>query len=56
MDFQEPYLRAMFGFLGLMDVSFIHVESQNISPDAATEAMTAARRKVNALVAVPLAA
>lgn len=56
MDFQEPYLRAMLGFLGLTDVSFIHVESQNISPDAAKEAMEAARRKVGALVGVPLAA
>ena len=56
MDFQEPYLRAMFGFLGLTDLSFIHVESQNISPDAAKEGMAAARRKVNALVAVPVAA
>src|SRR5581483_1730796 len=26
LDFQEPYLRAMLGFLGLEDVTFIHVE------------------------------
>ena len=55
-DFQEPYLRAVFGFLGLTDVSFIHVESQNIGPDAAKEGMAEARRKLNALAVVPLAA
>jgi FMN-dependent NADH-azoreductase len=56
MDFQEPYLRAVFGFLGLTDVSFVHVESQNVSPDAAKQGVAAARRKLNALAAVPLAA
>jgi FMN-dependent NADH-azoreductase len=56
MDFQEPYLRTVFGFLGLTDVSFIHVESQNVSPDAAKEGVAAARRKLNALAVVPLAA
>jgi Flavodoxin-like fold len=31
-DFQEPYLRFMFGFLGLDDVTFVHVEGLKISP------------------------
>ncbi|AKG23712.1 FMN-dependent NADH-azoreductase [Calothrix sp. 336/3] len=26
-DFQEPYLRAIFGFLGITDIDFIHVEN-----------------------------
>jgi len=56
MDFQEPYLRAMFGFLGLTDVTFIHVESQAISADAAKEGMALARRKVNEMFPVALAA
>ena len=33
MDFHEPYLRAMLGFLGLTDVTFIHAEGQGISPN-----------------------
>ena len=27
-DFQEPYLRHIFGFVGLNDVTFIHAENQ----------------------------
>src|ERR1700688_1188275 len=27
-DFQEPYLRHIFGFIGLTDVTFIHAEKQ----------------------------
>jgi FMN-dependent NADH-azoreductase len=27
-DFQEPYLRLIFGFIGLTDVTFIHAENQ----------------------------
>jgi FMN-dependent NADH-azoreductase len=32
MDFQEPYLRAMLGFLGLTDITFIPVEGLSVSP------------------------
>jgi FMN-dependent NADH-azoreductase len=28
-DFQEPYLRHIFGFIGLTDVTFIHAENQS---------------------------
>jgi FMN-dependent NADH-azoreductase len=27
-DFQEPYLRHIFGFIGLPDVTFVHAENQ----------------------------
>jgi FMN-dependent NADH-azoreductase len=27
-DFQEPYLRHIFGFIGLTEVTFIHAENQ----------------------------
>jgi FMN-dependent NADH-azoreductase len=27
-DFQEPYLRHIFGFIGITDVTFIHAENQ----------------------------
>ena len=28
VDFQEPYLRHILGFIGLNDVTFIHAENQ----------------------------
>jgi FMN-dependent NADH-azoreductase len=34
-DFQEPYLRAVLGFLGLADVTFIHLEGLAMGPEAA---------------------
>ncbi|MBW4613219.1 MAG: FMN-dependent NADH-azoreductase [Desmonostoc vinosum HA7617-LM4] len=35
-DYQEPYLKAIFGFIGITDVSFIHLENLNAG-DAARE-------------------
>jgi len=40
-DFQEPYLRAIFGFIGVADVHFINAQPMDITPalrDAAVEA------------------
>ncbi|HEX9524857.1 MAG TPA: NAD(P)H-dependent oxidoreductase, partial [Reyranella sp.] len=34
-DFQEPYLRAVFGFLGMTDVTFVHFEGLAMGPEAA---------------------
>lgn len=50
-DFQEPYLRAILGFNGLTDVSFIHVEAQKSSPDAAQAAIASARAAARELAA-----
>jgi FMN-dependent NADH-azoreductase len=50
-DFQEPYLRAILGFNGLTDVTFIHVEAQKMGPDAAGAAMANAREAVRELAA-----
>jgi FMN-dependent NADH-azoreductase len=46
MDFQEPYLRGMLAFLGLADVTFVHVEGLNISPEAAAQGVNKARAHV----------
>jgi FMN-dependent NADH-azoreductase len=35
-DFQEPYLRHILGFIGLTDVTFIHVENQSREQAAAS--------------------
>ena len=55
LDFQEPYLRAMLGFVGLDDVSFVHVEGLKISPEAATIGVERARKAIGEL-ALPAAA
>ena len=50
LDFQEPYLRAVLGFLGLTDVTFIHVEGLAISAESAASGLERARQAVNDLV------
>jgi FMN-dependent NADH-azoreductase len=44
MDFQEPYLRTLFGFMGLTHVSFIHAEKLGFGPAAREAALVAARQ------------
>jgi len=56
MDFQEPYLRAMLGFLGLDDVTFIHVEGLKISPEAAASGIERARKAIGDLLPAAAAA
>jgi FMN-dependent NADH-azoreductase len=55
-DFQEPYLRGMLGFLGLDDVSFIHVEGLAISPESATQGLERARRAIGEILPAAVAA
>ena len=45
-DFQEPYLKAVLGFLGLDTVNFIHVEGLKVSPEAAAEGLARARAAI----------
>ncbi len=33
LDHQEPYLRAIFGFVGVTDLHFIHAQPTDISPE-----------------------
>jgi len=44
IDFQEPYLRTLLGFMGLRDVTFIHAERIAYGPDAREVALASARR------------
>jgi FMN-dependent NADH-azoreductase len=55
LDFHEPYLRAMLGFIGIDDVTFIHVEGLNLSPEAAARGIERARQAIERTV-LPLAA
>jgi FMN-dependent NADH-azoreductase len=46
MDFQEPYLRTLLGFMGLTDVTFIHAEKIGFGPEAREAALVAAKQAI----------
>lgn len=50
-DFVEPYLRAVFGLLGIDDVTVVRVEGVAIAPEVRAKAIEAARASIPALVA-----
>lgn len=50
MDFQEPYLRHMFGFMGIDDVAFVRAEGLAVSP----EQRAASMQQALASITVPL--
>jgi FMN-dependent NADH-azoreductase len=50
MDFQEPYLRAILGFIGLTDVTFIHVEGLAMGDSAIDAALSQSRLLIDELV------
>jgi FMN-dependent NADH-azoreductase len=50
-DFQEPYLRAIFGFIGFTDIEFINAQPMDINTVLREAALTDAIEKARALVA-----
>jgi FMN-dependent NADH-azoreductase len=40
-DFQEPYLRAIFGFVGIQDIQFINTQPMDITPEIRKQALHA---------------
>jgi FMN-dependent NADH-azoreductase len=48
MDFQEPYLRTLLGFIGLADVTFIHAEKIGFGPEARQAALEGAKQALAA--------
>ena len=48
-DFQEPYLRAIFGFIGITDIQFINANSLN-EGDARTQSLSEARAAIENLI------
>jgi FMN-dependent NADH-azoreductase len=45
-DFQEPYLRQVFGFLGITDIEFVRAEGLAVSPQQREDAMAAAHASI----------
>lgn len=41
-DFQEPFLRAIFGFIGITDIRFINAEGMNLGKDSRTQSLAKA--------------
>jgi FMN-dependent NADH-azoreductase len=56
MNFQEPYLRAILGFMGLNDVTFVRLEGLSISPEAAAKGWSSVHAQIAAVVPQALAA
>lgn len=54
LDFQTGYLRAVLGFLGMTDVSFVNFEGFAMGPEAASQAFDRARSAISDLLAQTL--
>ena len=50
MDFQEPYLRTILGFVGITDVTFVHVEGLNLGNEQAESGRARARQTIGTLL------
>lgn len=51
MDFQEPYLRAAFAFIGIDEIEFVRAEGIAIGEEQKVAALQAARSSIHTLVA-----
>lgn len=49
MDFQESYLRALLGFLGIDDVQFIRAEGVNMSAEHKVKSIASAHQSIGSL-------
>lgn len=49
-DFQEPYLRHIFGLIGITDVSFVHADRQLYGEEAAAASREQAQGEIRELV------
>jgi FMN-dependent NADH-azoreductase len=50
-DHQEPYLRTVFRFLGIDDVTFIHAQGVSLAPDARPAVVAHAESEIERLFA-----
>ncbi|WP_068071968.1 FMN-dependent NADH-azoreductase [Novosphingobium lentum] len=50
LDFQEPYLRATLGFMGITDVRIVNVEGIAFGPEATEKAVAAAVDRIPGLL------
>ena len=55
-EFGESYLRFLFGFLGITDLTFVRAEGLNVSPEHRDAALTQARAHIHRLSGAPASA
>jgi FMN-dependent NADH-azoreductase len=46
IDFQEPYLRHLLGFVGITEVTFVHAEKIGFGPEARAAALDQAKARI----------
>jgi FMN-dependent NADH-azoreductase len=51
LDFQEPYLRAIFDFIGITNITFIHAENLAMGTDERQYAIAAAHKAIHQVIA-----
>jgi FMN-dependent NADH-azoreductase len=51
LDHQETYLRGVFGFFGITDVTFVRAEGVNTGPEQRASAIDAAKQEISKLAA-----
>lgn len=51
LDFQEPYLRAVFDFIGITDITFIHAENLAMGADERQFSIAAAHKAIHRVIA-----
>lgn len=52
-DFQEPYLRSIFGLVGITDIQFINAQPMDVTPDLREMALAAAFAQAESLAGSP---
>ena len=50
IDFQEPYLRHLLGFIGITDVTFVRAEKIGYGPEARAASIEAAKAQISEVV------
>jgi FMN-dependent NADH-azoreductase len=53
MNYQDPYLRLIFGFMGITDITFISVENDEFGGTSLAQSIAAARQQITQLVLQP---
>jgi FMN-dependent NADH-azoreductase len=51
MNYHDPYLVTVFGFMGITDITFVHVENDEYGGQKLAESIATARTKIAKLVA-----
>jgi FMN-dependent NADH-azoreductase len=50
MNYHDPYLVTVFGFLGITDITFVHVENDEYGGQKLAESIAKARTKITQLI------